>query len=96
MGNESAASMNDPNQPTIIGLSPATLEVLAKAKVFYAGEVGVCIPAGVNVPLQVANEINALVVRLRGPIHDSANAVIAAMMEREGVPQPSDQASALV
>jgi len=88
--------MSAPEQPTIIGLSPATLEVLGKARVVYAGDVGVCIPAGVNVPVQVAQEINALVVRLRGPIHDSANAVIAAMMEREGVPQPSDQASTLV
>lgn len=69
-------------------LSSPAREVLRRSTVVYAGDVGFHIPAGVEFGPGVQSEIEGLVLRIRGPVNDAAHAVVASLLESEGIVRP--------
>lgn len=68
-------------------LSSRAREVLLKSSVVYAGDVGFHVPPGVELTPCVQAEIEAFARRLGMPVTECANAVIASLLESEGLPQ---------
>lgn len=69
-------------------LSSPAREVLRRSTVVYAGDVGFHIPAGVEFGPGVQSEIEGFVRRIRIPVNEAAHAVVASLLESEGIPQP--------
>lgn len=68
-------------------LSSRAREVLCKSSVVYAGDVGFFIPPGVELSPGIKAEIEAFSRQLAIPVTEAANAVIACLLESEGLPQ---------
>lgn len=68
-------------------LSTRAREVLRKSSVVYAGDVGFHIPPGVDLSPDVQKEIETFSRHLAMPVTEAANAVIASLLESEGLPQ---------
>lgn len=74
----------------MIILSNSARNVIRQSTVIYAGDVGFHVPQGVPLTPAIQQELEQYVRHLRGPVNEAANAVIASMLEWEGLsPHPN-------
>lgn len=66
-------------------ISSQTRLVLSRSTFVFSGDVGVSVPPGVPIEPFVHAEIEHLVNGFRAPINDAAHAVLAALLESEGL-----------
>lgn len=69
-------------------LSIPAREVLRRSTVLYAGDLGFHVPIDIEVGPGVLSEIEGLVRRMRGPVNEAAQAVVASLLESEGIVHP--------
>lgn len=69
----------------IVRISNPATEVLRKSTFVVANDLGVQVPAGVEMAPEVHREIEGIIRALRISVNEAAKAALAGLLEREGL-----------